>query len=164
MRWIPDRPQWLPHLPLVFDTHPLELAMGAVLVVNGVRGLAFGYVSPSVDALPRPVWLLYLVVSTIGGIGAVVGLVLTDRGGRDFDRVATGLMLERSSLYLVAAAYASLGLVVVSSNGRAGLGTGILTCIIAFACWRRTKAIRRSARVVTRELRKLRLQQEQPDA
>lgn len=150
-------------MPLVVDTHPLELALGAVLVVNGVRGLVFGYVSPSVDALPAPVYLLYLVVSTLGGIGALTGLFLTDRAGRSYERAATGLRLERSSLYLVAAAYASLGILVLGANGRAGLGTGILTGIIAFACWRRTKAIRRAVQVVTRELRKMRLQQDPAD-
>lgn len=150
----------LPAMPLVVDTHPIELALCAVLIFNGARGLVFGYISPSVDALPRPVWLVYLLVSTLGGLATLAGLVLTSRAGRDYDRLALGLRLERSGLYLVSAAYASLGFVVISANGRAGISTGILTGIIAFACWRRTKGIARSARVVTRELRKLRIQRE----
>ena len=120
-------------LPVVFYAHPFELALGAALIVNGVRGFT-GSLSPSVDQLPQLPLALYLIVSTVGGLGVVLGLV-TERK-----------TIERSALYLVAAAYAAYGILLVSTNGAAGIAT--VAAVVAAACVLRAKAIRKAAQIV----------------
>lgn len=122
-------------LPVVFYAHPFELALGAALIVNGVRGFT-GSLSPSVDQLPQLPLALYLIVSTVGGLGVVLGLV-TERK-----------TIERSALYLVAAAYAAYGILLVSTNGAAGIATATVAAVVAAACVLRAKAIRKAAQIV----------------
>ena len=63
-----------PRIPLVLLTHPFELALGAVLIINGLRGFA-GDISPSLATLPQWLQVVYLAVSTVGGTGVVTGLL-----------------------------------------------------------------------------------------
>ena len=129
----PDRRRHSPRIPVVLYAHPFELALGAALLVNGVRGFT-GSLSPSVDQLPQLPLALYLIVSTVGGLGVVLGLV-TERK-----------TIERSALYLVAAAYAAYGILLVSTNGAAGIAT--VAAVVAAACVLRAKAIRKAAQIV----------------
>ena len=127
-------------LPVVFYAHPFELALGAALIVNGVRGFT-GSLSPSVDQLPQLPLALYLIVSTVGGLGVVLGLV-TERK-----------TIERSALYLVAAAYAAYGILLVSTNGAAGIATATVAAVVATACLLRASAIAKTERVILATLR-----------
>lgn len=145
-----------PEMPVVLLTHPFELALGALLVVNAIRFLAFSEVTPSLDALPLAPRLLYLTVSALGGIAVVTGLFLNDRAGKRYERAALGIALERAALFLVAASYAGLGILIVGVNGRAGIGTALVTTVVAAACILRTVAIRRSVQAVTRALKRAR--------
>lgn len=153
-----------PVLPVVLFTHPFELALGSALAINGVRGLT-GHNSPSVATLPSLPLAMYLVVSTIGGIGVVTGLLLVDRAGKSYTRAAIGLAVERSCLYLVAASYAGLGILLVGVNHSRGIGTAVVIGVVAMSCILRTVAIRRSVRAITKALRRTRLGEEgNPDA
>jgi hypothetical protein len=125
----------LPPLPVVLYAHPFELALGAALIVNGARGFV-GSLSPSVDQLPQLPLALYLIVSTVGGLGVVIGLIT----GRK--------TIERSALYLVAASYAAYGILLVSANGTAAIASAIVTVVVAAACVLRAKAIRKAAQIV----------------
>lgn len=134
-------------LPVVFYAHPFELALGAALVINGVRGIV-GDNTPSVDALPPLPRLLYLAVSTIGGLGVVIGL-WTHRKA-----------VERASLFLVAAAYATVGILIVATNGTNGIATATVAAVVGAACVLRAIAIRRAALIVLATLTEARRDEE----
>lgn len=133
-------------LPVVFYAHPFELALGAALVINGVRGIV-GDNTPSVDALPPLPRLLYLAVSTIGGLGVVIGL-WTHRKA-----------VERASLFLVAAAYATVGILIVATNGTNGT-VATVAAVVGAACVLRAIAIRRAALIVLATLTEARRDEE----
>jgi hypothetical protein len=131
----PEHRRHSPRLPVVLYAHPFELALGAALIVNGVRGFV-GSLSPSVDQLPQLPLALYLVVSTVGGLGVVIGLVVERKA------------IERSALYLVAASYAAYGILLVSTNGAAAIASATVAGVVAAACVLRAKAIRKAAQIV----------------
>lgn len=133
-------------VPVEVYTQPFELALGLALVINGVRAL-IGGLSPSVSTLPPLPLYLYVIVSTIGGAGVTVGL-LFGRPTPDHPVRVAGLRVERASLYLVAASYAVLLVVIFYVNRWAGFQTGILLALFVTACLLRTVAIRKTARVV----------------
>jgi hypothetical protein len=135
-------------IPLVFLTHPFELALAAALVVAGIRGV-FGDVTPSLASLPEMPRALYLAVSTTGGVGLIVGVSTSDPNGH----VGLGLSIERAALFLVGASYAGLAILLVGNNGSEGVPTAIVAAVIGLACLLRTVAIRRSVRIVLRTLR-----------
>lgn len=135
------------NLRLTILTHPFELALGAAQAINGARGL-FGDVSPSLEELPAVSLYLYLAVATLGGIGVVVGLILNDPP----QHIGLGKTLERSSLYLVAAAYGGLAILLIASNGWAGFPTALVTVVVGAACLARARAIVEAANVILEQL------------
>lgn len=132
---------------LTLLAHPFELAIGAALAINGVRGF-FGGLSPSMTTIPAVSLYLFLVTSTLGGLGVVVGLILNDPPRHQ----GFGKALERSSLFLVAYSYAALALILVVVNGWPGVATGIVTLLIAAACLLRARAIRLASEVILEQL------------
>lgn len=138
--------QTKPRVPLVLLTHPFELALGGVLVANGLRGFG-GKISPSLAALPGWLTLGYLIVSTIGGVGVVVGLLLRADSVPGF-----GVVLERASLFLVAASYFTLAVAILQANGSGGVGVAVTLGVVMAACLLRAHAIRLAARAVLRTL------------
>lgn len=137
-------------LPLVLYTHPFELALGAALALNGIRGI-FGSVSPSLETLPAIPLGLYVVVSTIGGIGVITGILL---GGNDLTaHRGLGMSLERAGLFCVASAYLGLAVLLLSNNGDASITTAVVYVVIGAGCLLRTRAIRRAARIIIEQLR-----------
>lgn len=133
-------------IPLVLLTHPFELALGSVLVINGIRGWS-GDLSTSLADLPEWLTLTYLIVSTGGGIGVVTGIVL-----RADHLVGLGVRLERSSLFLVAAAYFTLAIAILGANGRGGLGIALTLMVITMACILRAVAIKKASRTILHTL------------
>lgn len=153
--WNLVRPTRRPSLPLVLLGHPFELALGGVLVVNGVRGF-LGEISPSLALLPEWLVMAYLVLSTIGGLGVITGLFL-----RADHLVGFGVRLERSSLFLVSASYFTLAVAILQSNGSGGIGVATTLTVIMAACLLRARAIHNASKailhtlvVVNREARK----------
>lgn len=136
------------NLRLTILTHPFELALGLALAINGLSGLA-GYATPSIAALPPVPRYAYLVVSVIGGIGVIVGLILNDPP----KHIGLGKTLERASLYLVASSYAVLAVVIAASNGSAGLPSALVSLVIGAACVARARAIREAALIILDQLR-----------
>jgi hypothetical protein len=147
-------------IPVVMLTHPIELALGAALLIAGVFSL-FGYLSPSIASLPFAGRVLYLVVSSIGGAGVIAGLVIASRAGKHYDRLAFGLALERAALFLVASAYLGLGAAVLVRNGQAGANTGLVTVVISGALLLRARGIRKASIAVYEALRRDRQAAEQ---
>ena len=135
------------NLRLVALAHPFELALGAALALNGLRGL-LGSVSPSVDALAELPRILYLAVSSLGGIGVIVGLILNDPP-RHF---GLGKAIEQASLYLVAASYAVLALIIVAGNGWPGVATALVSLVVGGACLLRAHAIALTSAIILEEL------------
>jgi hypothetical protein len=133
-------------IPLVLLTHPFELALGSVLAINGVRGW-LGDLSSSLLDLPEWLTLAYLIVSTIGGVGVVAGIVL-----RADHLVGLGVRLERSSLFLVAASYTTLALAILNVNGRGGLGIALTLLVITLACILRAVAIKKASTTILHTL------------
>ena len=134
-----------PRIPLVLLTHPVELAVGAVLMINGLRGFA-GDISPSLATLPQWLQMVYLAVSTVGGTGVVTGLLARVPDG------VVALAVERASLFLVAAAWLALSAVILKANGTGGMGIALTLAVIAGACLLRARAIKLAARVILRTL------------
>jgi hypothetical protein len=136
------------NIKLTLLAHPFELALGAALAINGLAGI-IGYPSPSVAALPFIVRLGYLAISLLGGIGVVVGLILNDPPSH----VGLGKSLERASLYLVAASYIALAVMLVGNNGTAGVPTALVALVVGAACILRAQAIRKAALIILEQLR-----------
>lgn len=134
-------------LPLAFYTHPFELALGAALVLNGFQGL-LGEVLPSVAELPEVTRVLYLVVSVLGGVGTLVGVILNDPP----THINLSLAVERAALILVAVSYAVLAVIIVGRNGADGVATTTVSLVIAAACLLRVVAIRRAATIILEQL------------
>ena len=135
------------NIKLTLLAHPFELALGAALAINGLAGLV-GYPSPSVAALPLVVRLGYLAISLLGGIG-VVGLILNDPPSH----VGLGKSLERASLYLVAASYLALAVMLVGNNGVIGIPTALVALVVGGACILRAQAIRKAALIILEQIR-----------
>lgn len=140
----PPPPTHPARLNLLLHTHPFEVALGLALLVNGIRGF-LGQFSPSVTELPALPLFMYLGVSVLGGLGTLIGLWRTDH--------PEGKIIERASLWLVAASYAGFALLVVAGNGAAGIATGSTTLIVAAACIFRARAIRKAQRLILEQLR-----------
>lgn len=136
-------------IPLVCLTHPFELALGAALVANGLRGF-LGAPSPSVADLPVIPLLMYLAISTLGGLGVIAGLVMNDPPQHHGRAVS----IERASLYLVSASYAGFAILVIGNNGANGIPAGLVALVVGAACLFRAIAIRRAALTVLEELRR----------
>jgi hypothetical protein len=133
-------------IPLVLLTHPFELALGGVLVINGVRGF-FGDVSTSLAALPHWLVIVFLVVSTVGGAGVTVGLIL-----RSDHLVGLGVRLERSSLFLVAASYFTLAVAILQTNGKGGIGVAATLIFVMAGCLLRARAIYMASKTILHTL------------
>jgi hypothetical protein len=143
---------------LTLLAHPFELAIGAALAINGVRGF-FGGLSPSMTTIPAVSLYLFLITSTLGGIGVVIGLILNDPPQHQ----GFGKALERSSLFLVASSYGALALIIVGVNGWPGVATGIITLLIAGACLLRARAIKLAAEVILEQLEARNAQNDRED-
>ncbi|GAB3988900.1 hypothetical protein [Nocardioides marmoraquaticus] len=141
----PARRRWTDRIPTPLLTHPLELALGLLLVVNGARGL-IGDVTPSLTELPALMRLAYLAISSFGGVVLVGGIIAASRRPaitRTADApIPAGVAVERAALFVVAASYAGLALVVIFNNPGRGTGYALVLAVIAAACWLRTVAIR----------------------
>lgn len=136
--------------PVALYTHPFELALGVVLVINGVRGIANSF-SPSVGSLPLVPLILFLIVSTLGGVGVIVSFLAFKPATTGPPRF-TGPRLERASLFLVAASYAAVAALLIGVNGWDGFAQGLLCIVIALACILRTVAIARASKIIVRQL------------
>lgn len=135
------------NLWLTIQTHPFELALGAALAINGLRGF-FGDVTASIDALPELPRFLYLAVSALGGVGVAAGLILNDPPSH----IGLGKTLERASLWLVAASYGGLGILLVGNNGGASAATALVCFVVGAACVLRAIAIAKTARIILEAL------------
>jgi hypothetical protein len=133
-------------IPLIFLTNPFEMALGGVLVLNGIRGF-LGEVSPSLAALPHWLTVSYLILSTLGGLGVIVGLSL-----RADHLVGLGVQLERASLYLVAASYFTLAMAILQANGAGGIGVALTLMVVTLACLGRAAGIRLATKTILHTL------------
>lgn len=143
------------NLRLTMLTHPFELALGLALAINGAAGLA-GFATPSVAAMPGIVRYPYLALSLLGGIGVIVGLILNDPPRH----IGLGKSLERASLFLVAASYAGLAVLLVGSNGEAGIPSALVALVVGAACVLRAMAIREAALIILETLKTATARQE----
>lgn len=134
-------------LPVVLYAHPFELAFGTVLVLNGIKALLTGDLSPSVDAaLPTFQLLAYRLMGLAGGIGVLVGLALRTR--------TIGRTIERAALWLTASSYAAYAVVIVGVFGTQAAWTALTAGAVALGCVLRAVAIRKTDRIILRQLRK----------
>lgn len=134
-------------IPVVLLQHPFELALGAALVVNCLRA-GLGDVSPSLAQLPTVLVVVYFVVSAVGGVGVIVGIALRENRQEHGKQVGICVAIERSALFLVAASYVTLAIAIIGVNGADGIGTAIVTTVVAAACILRAIGIRRTARLI----------------
>lgn len=135
-------------LPVVFYAHPFELALGVVLVVNALRAFTAGDVSPALDeALPASIRVIYQLASFLGGAGVLLGL--------RYRAQPRGRNLERASLVLMCAVYASFVVVLIGTYGPSvAWSTAANATAIAAACGLRARAIGKAERVIITQLRK----------
>lgn len=132
------------HVPVVVYAHPFELGIGAAFVILGLKGLAGGASSPSVDALPELSLILYRVAELLAGIGILVGLALRDE--------AVGRAVERAACYVLGSALLAFALLLVGRNGSAAWDVGLVCTFIGLACIARARAIVKTERVIRRTL------------
>lgn len=134
-------------IPTVLLAHPFELALGAALIANSLRALG-GDIAPSIRTLPDYLVVLYFLISSIGGVGLVVGILLREHRQNEGRQIGFCVALERASLFLVAASYTTTAIGVVTVNGTDGVGVAVVTIVVAAACVLRAMAIRRAARAI----------------
>lgn len=148
------RPSKTSKIPVTLLTHPFELALGWALIANGARA-AIGDVTPSLTHLPMPLLLLYFTVSAVGGTGLVVALMTPQPPvplRPPSAPIPWNTAVERAALFLVAASYAALGVMVLVNNPGRGLGYAIVVGIVALGCVLRIVAIRSTTRAVLRSI------------
>lgn len=131
---------------LLLYAHPFELALGGILVVNGIRfALDTETASRSVAELPTWALTVYILVSMAGGILTLSGLWVGER--------RNGRGLEASGLWMVAASYAGFGFLITALYGGMALTTALVCAVVASACILRAKAIRRTQTIILETLR-----------
>lgn len=134
-------------LPVVLYAHPFELAFGVVLVLNGVKALATGDLTPSVNAtLPTFQLLAYRLMGLAGGLGVLVVLALRTR--------TVGRTIERSALWLTASSYLAYAVVLVGVFGTPAAWNALTAGAVGVGCILRAIAIRKTDRIILRQLRK----------
>lgn len=126
--------------------HPLELALAVALVINGIRG-ALGDLPGSLASLPLVPLVGYLVVSTLGGVAAAVGLFLQTA----LRTVDVGVGMERAAMSLVGTSYLGVAVLVIPT---AGVGVAIVSACVGVGVLIRAYAIKLTAAITLDQLRR----------
>lgn len=145
MRTVPP-PTSRQRLNLLLFAHPFEMALGGILVVNGIRfALDTQTASASVAELPPWALAVYVLVSMAGGILTLTGLWVGER--------RNGRGLEASGLWMVAASYAGFGFLITALYGTLAITTALVCGVVASACILRARAIRKTQTIILETLR-----------
>lgn len=141
----PRRSSVAGRLPLVFYTHPFELAIATLFVLSGAQSLtATGPPNALELVVPHALVIIWQAGSIAGGALVSIGVV------RRAD--ALGRALEKAGLYVLAGITSAYGYAIAAAAGwQAAIVVANLFAIAA-GCLLRAGAIRRAERVVLEQL------------